>query len=211
MNYQLINLQTWHRREQYEFFRTFDEPFTGVVVEVNVSKLYPLAKEMNRSFFQMYLHRCLQAIKLTPALRLRIVEGEIRKYDEVHASAVIMRSDGSFGFSHIKYAENFGNFSEHVEVEKKRIEVDRSLFPPINLPNEVHFSAMSWIKFKGLSHARKYGTGDTCPKISVGKVYSNHGALLMPLSIHVHHALADGKDMADFIENYQHELDRGDF
>ncbi|WP_235298532.1 CatA-like O-acetyltransferase [Portibacter marinus] len=209
MNYEVIDIENWHRKEQYEFFVQFDEPFTGVVVEVNVSRIYVDAKRNGLSFFQLYLHRCLQAVNQTNAFRLRVVNQEVRLYQEVHVSAVILRTDQSFGFSFIPYSEDFHTFSTHVDAEKARISLDRRLFPPENPANVIHFSAMPWIKFTGLSHARKYNSGDSCPKISVGKVYEIHGEKWMPVSVHVHHALADGKDIGEFLEHYQNLLNEG--
>ena len=206
MNYKVIHIENWHRKEQYEFFRQFDEPFTGVVVDVNVTSLYNHCKDTGTSFFQMYLHLCLKAVNETPAFSLRIVEEQVRSYDKVHASAVIIRPDRSFGFSHIEFSEDFAVFSNNVESEKERIAHDRSLFPPVNTPDVIHFSAMPWIKFRGLSHARNLSVKDSCPKISVGKIFEQEDDLLMPLSVHVHHALADGIDMGEFIENYQRQL-----
>jgi len=208
MNYKVIDIDTWYRKEQYEFFRSFAEPFTGVVVEVNVASLYDLAKSTSQSFFQLYLHRCLKAVNQTRALCLRIIGDEVLEYETIDASAVIMRSDRSFGFSLIQHTDDFSEFSRNVWDEKNRIENDRSLFPPTNPTNVIHFSAMPWIKFTGLSHARNYGTQDSCPKISVGKVFERGGEQLMPVSVHVHHALVDGIDMAEFIQRYQEELQK---
>lgn len=209
MKYKVLDVEQWHRKEQYEFFRTFDEPFTGVMVDVNVTIAHQIHKEKNLSFFQIYLHKCLKAANATKAMRLRIVENEVREYDHLHASAVIMRSDKSFGFSHVQFNEDFMIFSANFEAEKARVEKDRALFPPNNSPNEVHCSAMPWIKFKGLSHARKFNSEDSSPKISFGKTFTDKNTLWMPLSVHVHHALADGLDMAEFINNYQNELNIG--
>jgi len=208
MDYEIIDVERWHRKEQFDFFRTFDEPFTGVVVDVNVSNTYKLHKQNGLSFFQIYLFKCLKAAIATKALRLRIVDGQLRDYRHIHASAVIMRSDRSFGFSHVGYNDDFKVFSSNFEAEKLRVAGDRSLFSPKNLPNEIHFSAMPWLQFTSVTHARKFNSGDTCPKISFGKTYSKAEQLMMPVSIHVHHALADGIDMGEFFENYQKELDK---
>ncbi len=207
MTYEVINVDAWARKEQFEFFRTYDEPFTGVVVEVNVTKCYSSAKENKQSFFQRYLHASLKAAIAIPAFRLRIVDEEVRRYKLLHGSVVILRPDRSFGFSHISYDDDFLIFSKNFQAEKERVLSTHVLFPPINLPNEVHCSSMPWIKFTGLSHARKYGTGDSSPKISFGKVVEREGQRWMPVSIHVHHALADGLDLGEFVVQYQEELD----
>ena len=101
MKYEIIEVESWVRREQFEFFRTYDEPFTGVVVEVNVTKCYASAKRNKQSFFQRYLHASMKAVIACPAFRLRVVEDEVRRYDIVHASVVILRPDRSLSLIHI--------------------------------------------------------------------------------------------------------------
>jgi len=47
---------------------------------------------------------------------------------------------------------------------------------------------------------------DSVPKISFGKVIPIDNQMLMPVSIHVHHALVDGSDIGKFYERFQNHL-----
>ena len=106
------------------------------------------------------------------------------------------------------FNENLETFSLNVEAEKKRIENDQALFPPIQSESVVHYSSMPWIKFTGISHARSFSFLDCSPKISFGKVHIGiDGMKLMPVSVHVHHALVDGKDIAEYLDHFQKSLD----
>ena len=44
-------------------------------------------------------------------------------------------------------------------------------------------------------------TGDSIPKISIGKLIQEKKKLLLPISISVHHGLVDGRNVAEFIQN----------
>lgn len=204
MEYEVIDLENWKRKEHFNFFKTFEEPFTGIVADVNVSFAKEFCKANQLSFFQYYLHKSITAVNQTEAFRLRIINNEVRKYSCVHASATISRKDDTFGFSHIVYDANFEVFAQNVENEKNRIEQDRSLFPPQGSDNVVHYSSMPWIKFRSVSHARKFSLEDASPKISFGRVYEDvKNELLMPVSVHVHHALVDGRDIAEYLACFQ--------
>lgn len=54
---QLINLETWERKEHYLFFSQFEEPFFGVTVSIDCTKAYQIAKEKKTSFFLYYLYQ----------------------------------------------------------------------------------------------------------------------------------------------------------
>ncbi len=209
-NYEVIDIDSWKRKQHFELFRTYEEPFTGVVVDMDVTRALKTCKEQSYSFFQFYLHKSILAINGVDAMKLILVGNEVRKYEVIHASATIMRPNGTFSFSHIPYEEDFKAFSKHVKAEKDRIKDSDSLFPPINVVNAVHYSSMPWINFRGISHARNMSIGDSCTKVSFGKVITDgKGRSLMPASVHVHHALTDGIDMAKYIDLFQELLSKG--
>jgi chloramphenicol O-acetyltransferase type A len=75
--------------------------------------------------------------------------------------------------------------------------------------NVIHYSAIPWLNFTGLSHARRFAFPDSCPKISFGKVTEVAGRLQMPVSIHAHHALMDGYHVGQYVDRFQELLESG--
>jgi chloramphenicol O-acetyltransferase len=47
---------------------------------------------------------------------------------------------------------------------------------------------------------------DSAPRITFGKITETHGRATMPVSIHVHHALADGMHVAQSVEQLEQYL-----
>ncbi len=208
MAYEVIDPNSWARKEQYFFFKSFEDPYTGLITEVNVTQAVKLCKSRDISFFLFYLHCSIKAVNQCTAFRLRIEHDELRLYETIHASATIMRANKTFGFSWIVYDEEFSRFKENANAEIDRIQKDPKLFPPINGEDCIHYSAVPWIKFTALDHARNNQQKDSVPKISFGKYEEDFkGQLMMPVSIHVHHALVDGLDIAEFLGKFQKYLD----
>ena len=69
--------------------------------------------------------------------------------------------------------------------------------------SEIHFSAIPWVDFTSLSHARSFTFPDSAPKISFGKLTDKDGIKTMAVSIHIHHGLADGYHVGQFVEKFQ--------
>lgn len=204
---QYLNIENWNRKEHFEFFRTFEEPFFGIVVNLDVSATYIEAKEKGISFFGSYLHKSLVAANSIENFKYRIDDqGRVEIYNQIDASATISREDNTFGFSYIRYSPLLEEFIINVNSETERIQQSNSLFPPINELGCIYFSSLPWVKFTSLSHARNFSIGDTVPKISFGKIYDDNGRKLMPVSIHVHHALMDGYHVGLFVDKYQELL-----
>lgn len=199
----ILNIESWPRKDHFNFFKQFEEPFFGVCVPVNCSRAYADAKETGNSFFLTYLHKSLVAANRTEPFRYRIAGEQVIIYDTVDASATINRPDGTMGFSYMKYDEDFGTFKSTALAETERVRNSSGLIPAISGENVIHFSSVPWINFTSLSHARSFSFNDSCPKISFGKMTDSAGEKTMPVSIHVHHALMDGFHVAQFIDEFQ--------
>lgn len=201
----LLDLENWNRKEHFLFFKQFEEPFFGLTVEIDCTKAYKNAKELRTSFFVYYLHKTLVAVNTIECFRYRIQDDSIYIYDTIDVSATIMREDKTFGFSLIEYARDFEVFAGNTNQEIERIQNTTGLFTrEFKEVNVIHFSAVPWINFSSLSHARSYTFPDSCPKISFGKmIITNDGKRTMSMSIHVHHGLMDGYHVGQFVDCFQ--------
>lgn len=203
---QLLPLDTWVRKDHFEFFSRFEEPFFGVCTEIDCTRAYEQAKAGGHSFFLWYLHRSLAAANAVAPFRYRISEGQVWIYDQVHASPTINRPDGTFGFAYMDYHADFQTFEAAGQQETDRVRNSTGLVPAISGENVIHYSSLPWINFTAVSHARSFSFKDSCPKISFGKMTEVHGRKRMPVSVHVHHALADGYHVGQYLELFQEKM-----
>ena len=198
-----LDIEKWDRKEQFRFFRQFEEPFFGVVVNIDCTQAYKTAKEKQVSFFLYYLHKSLAAANAIENFRFRLEGEKIMVYEQVHAAPTIFRQNNTFGFGHIFFREDFGAFYTEACKETDRVKASASLMPLVTGDDVIHFSAIPWIDFTSISHARCFSFNDSCPKISFGKITGDDGKKSMPVSVHVHHALADGYHVGQFLELFQ--------
>lgn len=199
----LLDIKNWERKEHFNFFRKFEEPFWGMTTEIDCTTAYDFCKKNERSFFLYYLHKSLFAANLIEPFRYRISGEQVYIYETVNASPTINRDDGTFGFAYMDYKKDFFEFSEIAKKEIERIKSTSGLVPAVSGENVIHFSSLPWLKFTAISHARSFSFPDSCPKITFGKMTENAGKKLMPVSVHVHHALIDGFHVGQFIDEYQ--------
>lgn len=201
----LLDLENWNRKEHFLFFKQMEEPFFGLTVEIDCTKAYATSKQLGTSFFVYYLHKTIVAINRIESFRYRIIDEAIYIYESIDVSATIMREDKTFGFSLIEYSPNFEVFATNASEEIKRIQNTPGLFTrEFDEINVIHFSAVPWVNFTSLSHARSYSFPDSCPKISFGKmIIDKEGKRTMSMSIHVHHGLMDGYHVGQFVDCFQ--------
>lgn len=206
----ILDLENWNRKEHFLFFKQMEEPFFGITTTIDCTKGYETAKQLETSFFVYYLHKTIVAINTIEPFRYRIIDDKIYIFKTINVSATIMRDDSSFGFSLIEYSPDFDVFAKNTLKEIERIKNTPGLFTR-EFPNEnvIHFSAIPWINFTSLSHARSYTFPDSCPKISFGKMMiAENGKRTMSMSIHVHHGLMDGYHVGLFVDCFQELMNK---
>jgi chloramphenicol O-acetyltransferase type A len=108
----------------------------------------------------------------------------------------------------MKFNYDIHEFSKIVQTEIERIQVTPGLFTREFPANIIHFSAIPWINFTGLTHSRSYTLPDSCPKVSWGKLIDDQGKKTMSVAVMAHHGLVDGYHMGLFIEILQTELNK---
>lgn len=198
---QLIDLKHWNRKEHFEFFSTFDDPFFGITTLVDFTGIYKRSEEEKKPFFLYSVHYLLKCVNDTEAFRLRIEDKQVVKYDLIHVSPTIGREDGTFGFGFFEYNADFGVFVQNAEKEIARVKNSDGLSFSENTgrPDLIRYSALPWFAFSEMKHAVSFGKGDSVPRISTGKLMQQDEKYLLPISISAHHALMDGRNVAELI------------
>lgn len=204
---QQLDIDTWERREHFNFFRNFDEPFYGVCVSVDCTEAYRFAKENKISFFLYSLYQCLTAAKQVEPFKYRMEGDEVFIYDQIDAGSTIARPNGTFGYGHILYADDLETFLAGANEEVKRVQTSTDLIRT-TASNIIRFSSLPWIDFTSISHARMFSFKDSVPSISFGKITGNNGKRTMPMSVHVHHAVVDGRHIGQYIDCLQGLLNK---
>lgn len=201
-----IDIESWNRKEHYNFFKQFTDPYFSVVVDLDVTKAYYYAKKQRISFFVFYLHACMKALNSVENLRYRIRDKKVIVHDVIHASATILRKDNTFGFSFINYSDDFIVFNQNFKKEKKRIENSSNLFPKEDTDDCIFCSTLPWFNFTSHKEPLFGMVKESVPKLAFGKYISKDDKLMMPVAIAVNHALVDGYHVGLFVEEYQNIL-----
>lgn len=205
-----LNIKTWNRKEHFDFFSKFDNPFFGIVTEIDCTTAYEHSKKNRLSFFAYYLHKSMLAVNSVHEFKLRIVNDNVVVFDQIHAAATIGRDDGTFGFSFVNYSPDFNPFSLELKREINNVHNSKGLRVNENAkrPDVIHYSIFPWRKFTGLIHARNFNTDDTVPIITFGKTFTVDGKKMLPISIEAHHGLVDGLHISQFLGKFQELLNK---
>ena len=201
----ILDINNWKRKEHYNFFSKFDEPFFGIVSEIDCTLAYKFAKNNSKSFFAYYLHKSLLAVNEIEEFKYRIDNDKVVIYDEIHASSTIVRPDETYGFSFVHNNPDFEIFNKslQIEIENVKNSVGLRLNKDGMRKDTIHYSSIPWSKFTGLTHARDFKIIDSVPKITFGKIFLKEEKWIMPIAIYAHHGLVDGLHISKYLDVFR--------
>ena len=200
-----IDFDTWERRPLFELFNGYSEPYHGVCVRIDCTETFRYAKNHGLSVFLSLLHRSLLAANKSGSFRLRVVDGEVWAFETIHGGSAVGRPNGTIGFAHYAYRPELAEFVREASVELERVK-NRSDLERYAGQNIIRYSVLPWFDFMSISHARDFNARDSAPKITFGKITEAESRHTMPVSIHVHHGLADGSHVAEFVQRFERFL-----
>lgn len=191
---QFIDIENWKRKEYYNFFKGFDEPFFGIGTDIDCTAIYKYSKEHKESFFLLYLYYSLVAANRVEEFRLRIEDNQVALFDSIHASTTINSGEDSFSFCFLKYFNSFEEFKENalLQMEKVRNAGGLGNSEDNRRTDVIHYTSLPWIKFNMVTHPRAFSYPDSIPKITFGKLFERDNKYFIPVLLNAHHSLMDG-------------------
>ena len=202
---QIIDIDSWKRKEHYAFFKDFMEPFFQITANVDCTQAYKYAKDNGLSFFLYYMYKSLVAVNEIEEFRYRIEGENVVCYDAIHCSTTALNANDMFAFAFMPYTRQLEDFYAQAqqEIQKVKSITNMNIDENSGRLDVIHYSTIPWVSFTALSNERNLGQMDSIPKMTFGKYFKENGKLLLPLSIGAHHGLMDGMHVGKYFELFQ--------
>ncbi|MDR2700307.1 MAG: chloramphenicol acetyltransferase [Nitrososphaerota archaeon] len=200
-----INFQTWSRREYYEHFGSCDDPYFGVIPNVDCTFAYETCKRLGFSFFVYYMFESIKAVNQVENFRYRIIDKDIWLFDRVHASTTIGRPDNTFSFALFEYTEDFTVFQKNAKNQIEGVQKTRGLQVNDDARrfDVIHYTTLPWFSFTSFRHEKNFSYKESIPKIAFGKFFEYGSKKWLPVSVNANHGLVDGYHVSKYLEFFQ--------
>lgn len=210
----IIDINTWERRDNYEFFRGFVNSWYSVTTEIDCTEARSAAKAAGRSFFLYYLYAVVRAANEVDELRYRTDKnGQVLFHDKVDIISPIAVPGKTFYTVRIPFYEDFERFYTEAHALITNIPEDGDPYGAEKILikqgdyDVVHLSAVPKLYFTSITYTlAEAGNGCNYPLMTAGKAVNRDGRLVFPLSIYVNHAFVDGSHLASFFEKIEKYL-----
>ena len=197
-----VDLGTWKRRQHYQLFRRYKQPYFSVTVEVDVTRTWNACRRPGSPpFFLTSLFLMLRAVNGVDAFRLRLRARGVWRHDHVAVGATIPGPDGTFRFVRLEPSNTLNQFVARGRTAIAEAAAREYLEPQEASDDIVFHSVLPWMRFTSFTNALPGGM-HSIPRIVFGKCTGAKRRMKLPVAIEVHHAVVDGADVALFLDRF---------
>lgn len=206
MKKKYIDMNAYKRINHFNYFTSIANPHVGMTVDVDITDLRNFCKENNYSFYLTFMHVVALAANRVKEFRQRIFDGKIVEYDECGTSHTEDVGDGTYCYCTLYHNMSFDEYIGYAKKKQVECKELKSIEEDDDVEGLYFISTVPWIKYTSLVQPTD-GNNDTNPRITWGKYEKNqNGRYMMPVTTLLHHALVDGKNIADFYHYLNEEM-----
>jgi len=203
-----IDMDKWKRREHFAFFHSLDYPQYNVCMNIDITHFIGFVRQNKLSLYYSMVFAVTLAANECENFRYRIRDGRVILHEKMHPSFTdITPGDDLFKIVTMDLSGDLLHFTEKAR-EASRLTVD---YLPKGTDGHrddlIYITCLPWITFTHVSHPIKLSADDAAPRISWGKYFEDARRILLPFSVQVNHALADGLHVGEYVNRLQVYLD----
>jgi len=209
----IIDIDTWERKNNFDFFRHFLNPQLSITSEVECGGAKKRAKASGESFFLHYLYAVLRAVNEIKEFRYRIdAEGQVVYFDTIDIlSPIKVKENGKFFTVRFQWNKDFAAF--HAQAKKVLTNIDpegdsyeAEKTGGKELLDVLLLSATPDLYFTSITATQEYRHGNNYPLMNAGRAILKEEKLIMPISMTLHHGFVDGHHIALFYQKVEEFL-----
>ena len=203
-----IDFNTWPRAGVFNHFVNDVKCLVSVTADVDVTCLVGLCKQKHLRFYPCFMYVVGTVVNRREEFRMGYdADGDVVVWDVVHPSHIDFHAEDE-GITRLvsDFSPNFGLFYDTVTRDMETHKDRRGFEIAYDRRDTFDVSCLPWLYYKSLDLTVFSPHAYLAPVITWGKYIDIGGRLMMPLSIRIHHSVADGFHIARFYHDVEAEL-----
>lgn len=197
----MIPMDQYPRREHFRYFRSLSYPYVGVTADADVTELTRACWEKGCSFYLTFLHAAALAADDVPQFRQRIHGDGILEYDACPTSHIELKRDGAYAYCTLRHHLPLAEYLPYAEAARAACREAGTIQEDEDVDSMYFISTLPWVHYSAMIQPVA-GGDESNPRITWGQYTENgQGAVTLPVTVLVHHALADGLHIAQFYDH----------
>ena len=211
MNYRVIDPEKYYRGDVYRRFTKDCRCSVSMTARVDVTALAVVSGQQGRRFYVNFLYLLCRALNSRDDYKMGYLweTDTLICYDEINPTQYVFHEDTeTCSPVYSTYYEDYAEFYRHARADLERAKESRDYgLDAANHPNWFDASYISWLSYDALHLELPDGYLYFAPIVNWGRYREENGRLLMPVSVRLNHAVADGYLTALVFRLLQREID----
>ena len=211
MNYKVIDKETYYRRGVYRHFSEDCKCSLSLTARVDVTGLREYSRRTGTKFYINFLFLLSKVLNSREDYRMGYLwqTDELFCYDVIHPTQYVFHEDTEtctpvYTEYSSDYETFYANALHDLEEAKKTREY---LLDSAGHPNWFDASYIPWLSYDAMHLELPDGYLYFSPIVNWGKYREENGSYLMPVTVRLNHAVADGYLAANVFRLLQREID----
>lgn len=211
MGYRVIDKDKYYRKGVYRHFTEDCKCSVSMTARIDVTGLAAYSKEKGTRFYIDFLYILSKVLNSREDYRMGYIwqTDELICYDEINPTQYVFHDDTETCTPvYTKYSPDYETFYNGAlrDVEEAKLTREYRL-DAANHPNWFDASYIPWLSYDSLNIELPDGYLYYAPIVNWGRYREENGRLLMPVSVRLNHAIADGYLVANVFRLLQQETD----
>ena len=212
MNYKVIDKETYYRQGVFRHFSEDCKCSSSMTARVDVTDLVEYSKKTGTKFYVNFLYILTKVLNSREDYRMSYLweTDEMICYDTINPTQYIFHEDTETCTPvYTNYSEDYDSFYHDALADIEAAKQTREYgLDAANHPNWFDASYISWLSYDSLNIELPDGYLYLLPIVNWGKYREENGRLVMPLSVRMNHAVADGYLIALVYKLVEDEIKR---
>ena len=196
MNYKVIDRETYYRRGVFRHFSEDCKCSTSMTARLDVTDLAEYSKKTGTKFYINFLYILSKVLNSRDDYKMDYLYStdELICYDIIHPCHYVLHEDTETCTTvHSLYCEDYQTFYENVLRDLENAKGNHEYeYDGDKYPNWFDASFISWLSYDSLNLELPDGYLYFPPIINWGRYREENGRLVMPVTVRLNHAIADG-------------------
>ena len=196
MNYKTINQETYYRKGVFRHFMEDCRCSTSMTARLDVTKLVAYSKRAGTKFYINFLYILSKVLNSRDDYKMAYLweSKQLICYDQINPIQYVFHEDTETCTPvYTTYYEDYKRFYTDALADVERAKLTREYgLDSSNHPNWFDASYISWLSYDSLNIELPEGYPYFLPIVNWGKYREENGRLMMPVSVRLNHAVADG-------------------
>ena len=211
MNYRVIDKETYYRKGVFRHFSEDCKCSVSMTARVDVTELEAYSRRTGTKFYVNFLYLLSKTLNSREDYRMGYLyqTNELICYDVINPTQYVFDEDSETCTPvYTEYDESYELFYKNAlrDIERAKEKGGYGL-DAANHPNWFDASYISWLSYDSLNVELPDGYLFFAPIVNWGRYREENGRLLMPVSVRLNHAVADGFLIANVFRLLQKEID----